>query len=435
MKKILGVICAMMVVAAGGMAPVQAAGVKKGKCGKEVKWQYVVDAKILYIMGSGPMDDYGKYSLKDKKTPWESFHTQIKKIIICDGVTSVGRHAFNECTRVERVTFPSYSNFYISPHAFERCTSLDSVVIRAKEVGEYAFSGCYSLKRLSLVEGVTSIWRRSFAFTGVKMVHLPSTLESLPLAFEHCDSLYWVDVSSESQKLSSDLGRVCSKDGSVLYLVPSNELRRLEQVAWKEELVNMYLPEEQAEERRAVCRGLIQLCKEDGVLGISGAKIRRIAEGAISNLGKLKHLVLDEGIEELDCFSIGGGDELISISFPSTLKSFGSHGNLCLGAGCTHLQQVFIASPNPEQLMSFKLDKSTDRAHTIKYCWTTLAPILHEPDARTHCTWYVPKSAYERYKAHPLWGQLKIDTYSPSEGVTDIYWRDKNTYHYLMFER
>jgi len=161
--------------------------------------------------------------------------------------------------------------------------------------------------------------------------------------------------------------------------------------------------------------------------------ISRQPEETISDLGKIRHLVLDEGIEDLDCFSIGGGNDLISISFPSSLKNFGSHGNLCLGAGCTHLQQVFIASPYPEQLMSFKLDKSTDRAHTIKFCWTILAPMLHEPDARTQYTWYVPKSAYDRYKAHPLWGQLRIDTYSIKEGVSDVYWMDEKSYHYVKF--
>ena len=439
MKKYL---CLVFVLFVSACLP---AKVYKGKCGKNVKWQYITDTQTLYIMGNGTMDDYGKYNLKDKKTPWDRF-TELRKVIVCDGVKSIGRHAFEKSENLERVTFPEKANCYISAYAFCGCSKLDSLVISGAitSIGEYAFDRCYNLRTLLFMEGVRDINKSSFSASRIKEVHLPASLVSCIHPFDYCDSLAWISVSRNSKTFSSVSGRLCSKDSTTLYMLPNDELERLNIMKTKmkrwldlfnnrDEDVNgvidsirlSYINKIEAIDSREI------LWKEKGVFIIESNPLRKVAQGAITGVKGMKHLVIEEGIEELERFSIGGGRDLISISFPSTLKSFVHGLNLCIGAGCTRIQQVFLASEEPEQLFQSALNSNQDNSHFIKYCWVLLEPLPGEIDARKYCKWFVPRSVYSRYKNHPCWGQLNLNAVDYFETTKNIYWKNGDKYSYI----
>ena len=57
----------------------------------------------LEISGTGQIPDYG-YLLS---APWHEYSTSIKKIIINDGVTSIGTYAFYDCTELESISLTS----------------------------------------------------------------------------------------------------------------------------------------------------------------------------------------------------------------------------------------------------------------------------------------------------------------------------------------
>ena len=67
-----------------------------GICGDNLTYSY--SDGTLTIQGTGNMDDYfSDYELRDKKLPpWYAYHTQIHTVIIGDGVTSIGRDAFED---------------------------------------------------------------------------------------------------------------------------------------------------------------------------------------------------------------------------------------------------------------------------------------------------------------------------------------------------
>ena len=71
-------------------------------------------------------------------------------------VTSIGKHAFRDCSSLLRVTFPE-SVTSIGTRAFEYCSSLSSVTIpdSIKSVGTDAFFGCSSLKSIEVGKGNT----------------------------------------------------------------------------------------------------------------------------------------------------------------------------------------------------------------------------------------------------------------------------------------
>ncbi len=93
--------------------------------------------------------------------------TSITWINIPESMVTIDYQAFENCTKLEYVTFLGENLDLINTAAFNGCIALKSVVgldKSALEVGRNAFANCSSLKSLSLSSDVTSI--NSTAFTG-----------------------------------------------------------------------------------------------------------------------------------------------------------------------------------------------------------------------------------------------------------------------------
>lgn len=115
--------------------------VKIGSCGDNLTWM-LDSAETLTISGTGAMYDYDQLS----EIPWYSQITMIKRVIIYNGVTSIGEGAFYECSSMTRVSIPD-SVTSIGMGAFISCDSLTSITIPHSviSIGMGAFTGCSSL--------------------------------------------------------------------------------------------------------------------------------------------------------------------------------------------------------------------------------------------------------------------------------------------------
>ena len=134
----------MPVTAAAAEAPAEAVGARTGQC----KW-YLDSDGTLTIRGQGAMADYNSYY---SPAPWG---TDIKKVIIEDGVINIGNFAFAGCYRLSGVSIPN-SVTTIGDYAFYQ-TNLSSIVIpeSVTHIDDSAFSYCTGLKSVSLGSGVT----------------------------------------------------------------------------------------------------------------------------------------------------------------------------------------------------------------------------------------------------------------------------------------
>ena len=112
-----------------------------GSCGENVTWTLTADG-TLTISGTGAMTDY----TYDSRSPWYSCRTYIKRVVMQQGVTSIGDHAFWDCSGLTSVTIPDGVTS-IGGDAFSGCTALTSVTIPGSvtSIDGYAFSGCDSL--------------------------------------------------------------------------------------------------------------------------------------------------------------------------------------------------------------------------------------------------------------------------------------------------
>ena len=77
--------------------------IASGVCGENLTW--ILDDKgTLTISGTGEMKDYVWDSdSKSANTPWWAYRDKIEKIIIYNGVTTIGNFAFNDCKSLKKL--------------------------------------------------------------------------------------------------------------------------------------------------------------------------------------------------------------------------------------------------------------------------------------------------------------------------------------------
>ena len=157
---------------AGECAQVMAAVLAdSGTCGDNVNWTFDSTAGVLTISGSGPMTDYFS-----DRSPFY-LNSDIKKIIIEDGVMSIGSFAFRRCESLTNVKIPP-SVTSIGEGAFYDCTALTAVTIpdSVENIGSWAFEKCTGLTTVSFQrkEPPTAGEDIFISCTGLTNIYIPS---------------------------------------------------------------------------------------------------------------------------------------------------------------------------------------------------------------------------------------------------------------------
>lgn len=88
-------------------------------------WIFDEASKTLYIEGAGAIPEYNDST---NKPPWVDYRSRIEALIIEEGITHVGKRAFQKSTALTAITFPSTLK-RIYKEAFGKCTALESVTI------------------------------------------------------------------------------------------------------------------------------------------------------------------------------------------------------------------------------------------------------------------------------------------------------------------
>ena len=133
-----------------------------GTCGKNVSYS-ISDDGVLTIRGTGAMNNFTYKSDDSSDCPWHGVRYALKKIVVEDGVTSIGSYAFSFDLSVTDVTLPS-SLKTIGRNAFWGCYGLTSVVIPegVTTIGAYAFEQCTSIETITVPASATELGDRAF---------------------------------------------------------------------------------------------------------------------------------------------------------------------------------------------------------------------------------------------------------------------------------
>ncbi len=258
------------------IAPITAfASTGSGTCGDNgdnISWE-LDESGTLTLTGSGAMRDYASSDyFGEDVSPWREFEmgNDIKKIVVGDGITSIGRNAFHNCNEVTEVSLPAglkkigYAAFEsckklkninlpdgletIDDNAFSLCSALESIVIpdSVTDLGGSVFFNCYNLVSANIPAGITELnvdlfWNCTklnsitsipesvtkigdSVFSGcssITEITLPKGLQEIGYyVFENCSSLSDIKIDESNENYTTVDGVLYNKDKTLLIAYP-----------------------------------------------------------------------------------------------------------------------------------------------------------------------------------------------------------------------
>lgn len=228
MKKLLLTLLSVMFVLSASAETIT------GNAGSNINWSYDTEDHILTFTGSGAMPNYssssntswGKHVLYTISWNNREFDCTIlddvDKIIIGDGITSIGNSCFDNCDFLKTVELTS-SVKSIGSNAFYGCGSLATIegeLATDLEIGSNAFNGTqlvsgsilymgttlvqvfpeYSSSSLSIKSGTTKINASAInGCTGITSITIPSSVTTIgDYAFAGCTGLTTLNFANAS---------------------------------------------------------------------------------------------------------------------------------------------------------------------------------------------------------------------------------------------
>ncbi len=212
-----------------------------GTCGENVTWEFDSSTGTLTISGTGEMDDYESSNNCPCNCPWESYEYNIKKVVINNGVTTVGNYAFDDLSGLKTVIIPD-SVTTIGDYAFSRCPNITSITIpdSVTTIGNYAFTTCANLKSVTIGNGVTEINSGAFAVCHALLnITIPDSVTTIgERAFRNCSKLTSITIPDSVTTIGPYAFKGCSNLSNVYYTGTEKQWNEISFELGNEDLLN-----------------------------------------------------------------------------------------------------------------------------------------------------------------------------------------------------
>lgn len=257
--KALSYLLALLLCATLLPGAARAETVASGTCGDDLTWT-LDDKGTLTISGMGDMWDYEKTYLGLQYEEWAN----VKKIVINNGVTSIGDYVFMSCKEATSVSIPG----------------------TVKTIGDYSFCLCKKLSAVDIPNSVTSIGFRAFsACLELTSVSIPASVTSIDwVAFPECKKMTSISVAAGNKYFSSKDGVLFDKTQSKLIEYPAGK-----------ESDTYTVP--------------------SGVTGIGDC--------AFMSCYNLKSVILPDGVKSIGDSAFSGNRKMTSVVIPDSVTSIG----------------------------------------------------------------------------------------------------------------
>lgn len=145
-------------------------------CGAKTVFAFDEATGTLTISGAGAIGDIvNYYGGGSKNQYWFDIKMKIKKVVIGDKVTGIGKYAFTQCKNIEYIEL-SKSPITIGNAAFESCENLKAIYISGNEpiigtadlstvkdgLEPWTFSKCYLIANVVFGDGIAKVGDSTF---------------------------------------------------------------------------------------------------------------------------------------------------------------------------------------------------------------------------------------------------------------------------------
>ena len=328
------------------LLPMMASADDSGTCGDNLTWTYIEATHTLTISGEGNM---ANCSWNTK--PWHSYENEMTKVIIEDGVTSIGDYAFKDCSGLTSITIPN-SVTSIGDYAFMNCSGLISVTIPngVTSIGNNAFHCCSSLSSITIPNSVTSIGQHVFSYcSGLPSITIPNSVTSIgDYAFLDCSGLTSITIPNSVTSIGEKAFYSCTGLTSVhisdisawcnisFYGNYSNPLSYAHHLFMNgKEITNLIIPDDVTTIGKYVfyyCYGLTSITIPNSVMSIG--------ESAFSGCYGLTSITIPNSVTNIGIDAFSGCYGLTSITIPNSVTNIGIYAF----SGCSGLTSITIPS-------------------------------------------------------------------------------------------
>lgn len=277
---LLAVVLVITLVPVSGM--VASAETDTGTCGENLIWTF--EDGVLTISGTGEMTNF----VSGKTAGWveKKYKSKIEKLIINEGVTTIGKNAFAAHSKLASVQLPQ-SLVLINDYAFQLCWELTEFTIPdgVTNIGNSAFNGCKNLRTIQIGAGLEKYGNQ---------------------VFDDLNNLSRFVVSSSNNKYSSDTyGVLYDKEKTKLLICPAQI-----------NVENYEIPD----------------------------TVTTINAYAFENCTKLKSIVVGDNVKMISQWAFYGCSNLNEITVPVSVTSIGKG----VFADCNKLTDVHYAGTEEE---------------------------------------------------------------------------------------
>ncbi len=167
------------------------------------------NVKMIGAQSFGTMGENVIEYEKSKTLDYEedSSYTKIRKVVLHEGITSIGNGAFSGCTGLEEINLPDTIT-EIRNSSFADCISLQKIDIPAGvvKIGASAFYRCKSLERVILPENLSIIGFSAFEkCRQLDNIIIPEKVTEIRgNAFAGCSNLHTVEIPETVKDIASD---------------------------------------------------------------------------------------------------------------------------------------------------------------------------------------------------------------------------------------
>lgn len=188
---------------------------QNGVCGDNLTWSFNSETGELTITGTGEMENYSD----SNSQPWIDIAKDVKRVVVADGVLSLGRNAFNNFINLESIKF-SNTIKEIGQTAFSNCTKLQEVDLpqSLNKLDLYVFNECTSLKECIIPNSVTQIKAGAFYYcTSLEKVQLPVGINKIESwMFANCTSLKSIEMPNQIDSIGTYAFNACTSLTNVI---------------------------------------------------------------------------------------------------------------------------------------------------------------------------------------------------------------------------
>ena len=362
----------------------------------------------------GSVTDIGQYVFRDC--------TGLTSATISEGITNLNRYLFFGCTGLTKITLPEGVTS-TGVGTFMNCSKLNDVTFPStlQTIENYAFSGC-RLSEISIPEGVTSILYRAFYdCEHLWLIFLPSTLNIIEGGvFDKCNNVSQVYARMETPPEITE-NTFSNRTNSSL------KVPFLSEDAYKE---TNYWKEFKSFTTYSIIVDDIAYNPNRATHTASVAKKEPVYTGSVNIPPSIVIQGVTYDVTGINSTAFWTGYDLTSVNIPNSVTSIGiSAFQYCsnlisvnIPSGVTTIEREtfrecsslpFIELPSGITSIGKEAFRNCTGLREIR-CNAAEPPEVCDDTFRdidvSKILLIVPDDAYEKYKAHEVWGQFWIET-------------------------